>query len=167
MPDPSTSKLRFTPRLARSVGFLPVFFPPEGCFGHAPIHTQPRPINALQAIVFQQAGFPQFPENPGRDPLLKAIMSCGAGTDIGGIQRFPLTAGTQNKKDGVHACAVVGAGPTSAKAMGIHMPGQDHVDFFPKLVGNAPFLGGDGNVHACASVVRQLARTSLQLHAFL
>src|SRR5262245_20148460 len=73
-PWPSTSRLRLTPLLARSVGFLPVFFPPEGCLGHAPVHTQPIPIEPLQAVVFEQARLPQRQEDAVPDPLLEAVV---------------------------------------------------------------------------------------------
>src|SRR5690348_5654193 len=62
MPRASTSRLRLTPFLARSVGFLPVFFPPEGRLGHAPVHAQPRPVDPLELVVGQQARFPHRSE---------------------------------------------------------------------------------------------------------
>lgn len=167
MPAASTSRLRLTPPLARSVGFFPVFFPPEGCFGHAPVHAQPGPVQSVQAIVFKQPGFPHFEKHPGGDPFLKAIMGSGTRTNACGIQRFPLATGPQDEENTVHAFAVVGAWPTTAKPMGVAMFGQHHLDFFPEVVGNTPFVGGDRNFHACASMIRQLVRISVQLHAFL
>src|SRR5712692_9798312 len=86
MPWPSTSKLRLLPRLARSVGFLPVFFPPEGGLGHAPIHAQPLPVNALQAVVFQQPRLPQRQKDARSDPLLEAVVGGGARAELGGVQ---------------------------------------------------------------------------------
>ena len=94
MPSASTSRLRLTPRLARSVGFLPVFFPPEGGLGHAPIHRQPGPVQPLQAIVFQQALLPELEEDAGLDPLLKAVMGGGTGDnpwDLNDISNGPFT----------------------------------------------------------------------------
>src|SRR5579859_6653702 len=72
-PRPSTSWLRLTPFLARSVGFLPVFFPPEGCLGHAPVHRQPVPIDAFEAVIFQQARLPHFKEDTLLNPKLEAV----------------------------------------------------------------------------------------------
>jgi hypothetical protein len=166
MPVASTSRLRLTPPLARSVGFFPVFFPPERCFGHAPVHAQPRPVQPLQAIIFEQTSFPHFQKHPGDDPFLKAIMGCGTGTNACGIQRFPLATGPQDEENAVHTFAVGGAWPTAAKPMGVPMLGQHHLDFFPEVVGNAPIVGGDRDFHACASMIRQLVRISVQLHAF-
>src|SRR5438270_4883827 len=74
MPSASTSRLRLAPFLARSVGFLPVFFPPEGRLGHAPVHAQPGPVQAPQVVVGQQAGLPHGLEDAGLDPLLEAVM---------------------------------------------------------------------------------------------
>ena len=51
MPLPSVNRLRLVPPLARSVGFGPVFFPPERGFGHGPVHALPTPIDALQIVV--------------------------------------------------------------------------------------------------------------------
>src|SRR5260370_7350270 len=43
IPLASTNWLRLTPPLARSVGFLPVFFPPARPLGHAAVLPPPRP----------------------------------------------------------------------------------------------------------------------------
>src|SRR5262245_9882325 len=101
MPLPSTSRLRLTPFLARSVGFLPVFFPPEGRLGHAPVHAQPVPVDALHVVVDHQPGLPHLLEEPGLDPLLEAVVGGGAGAEVGGVQRLPLAAGAQDEEDGV------------------------------------------------------------------
>src|SRR5262245_48328565 len=92
-PAASTSRLRLTPFLPRSVGFLPVFFPPEGRLGHAPVHRQPGPVDPLEEVVLQQAGLPEFQEDAGLDPLLEAVVGRGAGAELGGVQRLPRHAG--------------------------------------------------------------------------
>src|SRR5205085_10415397 len=99
-PWASTSRLRLTPFLARSVGFLPVFFPPEGRLGQAPVHRQPGPVQALQAVVFEQARLPHLQEDAGLDPLLEAVVGGRARAELGGIQRLPLAAGAQAEEDG-------------------------------------------------------------------
>src|SRR5947209_7072582 len=103
IPLASTSKLRLTPFLPRSVGFLPVFFPPEGCFAHAPIHTQPRPVDTFPVVVGHQAGLPHGQKDALLYPALEAVMGCGTGAKAGGIQRFPLAAGAEHEEDGFHA----------------------------------------------------------------
>src|SRR3712207_7670064 len=54
-PCPSVSRLRLTPLLPRSVGFRPVFFPPERCLRHRSIHAQPLPVDALQLLKLLDA----------------------------------------------------------------------------------------------------------------
>src|SRR2546421_1547897 len=88
-PRPSTSRLRLTPFLARSVGFLPVFFPPEGRLGHAPVHRQPGPIDPLQTVILQQPGLPELPEDAGLNPFLKAVMGRGPRAEDGRVQGLP------------------------------------------------------------------------------
>src|SRR5438876_3959594 len=83
-PAASTSRLRLTPFLARSVGFLPVFFPPERRLGHAAVHAQPGPVEPLALVVGQQARLPHGLEDTGRDPFLEAIMGGGTRTKAGG-----------------------------------------------------------------------------------
>src|SRR5262249_39389790 len=94
-PEASTSTLRLTPPLARSVGFFPVFFPREGGLGHAPIETQPTPIAAREVVIFRQARLPHFQAHSRGDPLLKAIVGSGAATERGRVQCLPLAAGAE------------------------------------------------------------------------
>src|SRR5262249_59877716 len=89
MPSASTSRLRLSLFLARSVGFFPVFSPPEGRLGHAPVHRQPGPVDALPVVVGQQAGLPQRLEDPLLHPELEAVVSGGAGAEAGGVQGLP------------------------------------------------------------------------------
>ncbi len=141
MPLASTNWLRLTPRLARSVGFLPVFFPPERCLGHAAVHAQPGPVDPLHLVVAEQAGLPHAQEDACFDPFLEAIMGGGAGTKQGGVEGFPLAARAQDEEDGAHAHAIVGAGPPAAEAMRVAMFGQKDLDGLPQLVGQAPLRG--------------------------
>jgi len=113
-----------TPFLARSVGFVPVFFPPEGCLGHAPVHAQPRPVDAFQTVVFEQPGLPHLVEDAGLHPLLEAVVGRGAGTENGGVQGLPRAAGAQDEEDGVHADPVGGAWLAAAEGVGVHMFGE-------------------------------------------
>src|SRR5205807_2838356 len=127
-PCASTNRLRLTPCLARSVGFLPVFFPPEGCLGHAPIHAQPRPVDALPFIVGHQATRPHPLKNSRLYPFLKTVMGCGPWTEARGIQRFPLTAGSQHEENGLHANPVRRPWPAATEAMGIYVLGEQCCD---------------------------------------
>ena len=71
---------------------MPVFFPPEGCLGHAPVHAYPGPVDPLPIIVGHQARFPHLLEETRLDPFLEAIVGSGPRTEAGGIQSLPLTA---------------------------------------------------------------------------
>src|SRR6516164_9743477 len=102
MPLASTRRLRLAPLLPRSVGFLPVFSPPEGRLGHAPVHAQPAPVDALQVVVGHQARLPQGLEDAILDPALEAVVGGGAGAEAGGVQRLPLAAGAEHEEDGFH-----------------------------------------------------------------
>ena len=129
------------------MGFLPAFFPPEGCLGHTPIHRQPVPLNAFQAIIFQQARLPHFEEHALLDPQLEAIMGRGTGAKLGGIQRLPLAAGAQDEEDGIHTHAVGRGWPTTAEAMGVHTLGDQPFDLRPQIIGDAPVLGYNSSAH--------------------
>src|SRR5690348_6615699 len=73
-PLDSTSNERLVPRLARSVGLGPVFFPRQGRFGHRPIHGKPTPVDAVEGVILGQPGLPEAQEKPVLDPLLETIM---------------------------------------------------------------------------------------------
>src|SRR5947209_20418412 len=93
MPLASTRRLRLAPSLPRSVGFFPVFFPPERGLGHAPVHRQPLPVQPPQLVVLLQPVLPEFLEDAGLDPFLEAAVGRTLGTDAGGRERAPLAAG--------------------------------------------------------------------------
>ena len=147
MPFASTSRLRLAPRLPRSVGFLPVFFPPERRLGHTAVQAQPGPVDALPAVVGEQAGFPQGLEDAGLDPLLEAVVGGGARAEAGGVQGLPLAAGAEDEEDGLHTDPVGGAGATAAEAVGVGVLGEEQRDGFPEVVGDAPAVGDRSMVH--------------------
>jgi hypothetical protein len=139
-----------TPFLARSVGFFPVFFPPEGRLGHAPVHTQPGPIDAYQAIVLQQARLPHLEEDALTDVLLEAVVGGGAGAEDGRVQGLPGAAGAQHEEDGIHANPVRGARLAAAEGMGVDVRGQEPFDLRPEVVRDAPGFGPFEVVHTSA-----------------
>jgi hypothetical protein len=128
------------------VGFLPVFFPPEGRLGHAPVHAQPGPVDPLPVLVGHQAGLPQGFKDAGLDPLLEAVVGGRAGAEAGGIQGLPLAAGAEHEQDGLHADAVGGARSAAAVGVGIAVLGQQFADGLPEVVGDAPGFGDVGQV---------------------
>jgi hypothetical protein len=130
---------------------LPVFFPPEGGLGHAPVHRQPGPIDPLPVVVGHQAVLPQFLKDARLDPLLKAVMGRGTGAELGGVQGLPLAAGAQHEKDGLHAEAVGRARPAAAEAVSVFVFGEQGGDGLPQIVGDAPSIGNRMFVHGRVS----------------
>jgi hypothetical protein len=153
-----------TPRLARSVGFLPVFFPPERRLGHAAVQRQPGPVDAAPVVVGQQAGLPQGREDAGFDPLLEAVVDRGAGQEAGGVQGLPLAAGAQDVQDGLHAEAIVGPRPAAAEAVRVRVLGQQEFHALPEVVGDTPLIRDVAPGHRPASASRQLLTKQVQLH---
>jgi len=135
-----------TPFLARSVGFLPVFFPPERRLGHAAVHAQPGPVDPLALVVGQQAGLPHLLKHAGPDPFLEAVVGGGAGAKAGGVEGLPLAAGAEDEEDGLHADAVGGARPAAPEAMGVLVFGEQQGDAVPQVVGDVPLVH-DGHIH--------------------
>jgi hypothetical protein len=129
------------------VGFLPVFFPPEGCLGHAPVHAQKGPVDALQAVIVEQALLPELEEDAGLDPLLEAVVGRRAGAELGGIEGLPVAAGAQDEEDGIGTDAVGGAGFAAPKGMGVDMLGDAELHQLPKFIGDAPVVGDGVRVH--------------------
>ena len=125
------------PLLPRSVGCLPTFFPPEGGFGHRPVHREPCPVNALQGVVVHQALFPQGHEDIRLHPLLEPAVGGTARTDARGLQGIPLAASAQHEEDGIHGLAVIDAGPMTPQ--GVRFPCRKQVDdALPQHVRDAP-----------------------------
>jgi len=140
MPRASTSRLRLTPFLARSVGFFPVFFPPEGRLGHAPVHGQPGPVDPLPVVVGQQARLPQRLEDTLFHPELEAVVGGGAGAEAGGVEGLPLATGAQDKEDGFHADAVGSRGLAAAEGVRVDTRRDEQGHGFPEVVTDAPLV---------------------------
>src|SRR5262249_39806445 len=139
-PRASVRMLRLTPLLPRSVGFRPVFFPPEGRLSHAAVHGQPRPVDAHEVVVLQEARLPELQEDALADPLLEAVVRGRARADAGGVQGLPLAAGAQDVEDGVQAIPVRTPGPATAEAVGVLARGYPALQLLPQLVGDAPLV---------------------------
>jgi len=94
---------------------------------------------------------PEFLEDAGLNPFLKAVVGGGSGAELGGSQGLPLAAGTQHEEDGLHADAVGLAWPTAAKAVGVFMFGQQGSDGLPEIIGDSPIVRERLFVHGRAS----------------
>src|SRR5439155_1806007 len=148
-PPPSVSKLRFTPSLARSVGFGPVFFPSQRSFGHGSVHRLPAPVNAFEFVVGGQALLPQLRKHPGAHPVLKPPMGGGTAADARRIQCVPLRAGAQHEQNPVQRLAVGHAGSPAPPARSSLRLGQQRFDFTPQSVGHEPTLARCDFPHGC------------------
>jgi hypothetical protein len=121
------------------VGFLPVFFPPEGSFGHAPVDALPVPVDAEHVVVLAQGGLPEFAEHAARLPALEVAVQAAARTELG-RDGFPVTSRAQNIEDAVENLAVRQAWtPTFG---GSSRPWQERFDPLPQGIRNAE-VGGD------------------------
>jgi len=116
MPLPSVNKLRLVPPLARSVGFGPVFFPPERSFGHCSVHTLPTPVDAFQVIVLQERHRPKSLKNTALDEHLKIAMQRATRSKLR-RHGFPLTAGSHDIEDTVENGSPFKSGPASLFAL--------------------------------------------------
>ena len=142
IPCPSVSRLRLTPRLPRSVGFGPVFFPPERCFRHRAIHAQPVPINPVQFSELLYPSVPELQKDLCLHPLLKAVVGGGLGTEVGMVQGCPLPPGTEDENDGVGTAAVGDARAAATKAMRIHPHGDERLEDRPEFIRDTKPGGG-------------------------
>jgi hypothetical protein len=96
-------------------------------FGHRAVHTQPGPVDTTQVIKMFHTSFPTREEDSGGDPLLKAVVCGGLGTQLGLVQRLPLAAGAQDIKDGISAAAIRRSWTATAKAVGIGVNRQQRL----------------------------------------
>jgi len=86
-------------------------------------------------------------EDAGLDPLLKAVVGGGPGTELGGVQGFPLTAGAEDEEDGIGTDAVGRARPTAAKRVGIDVRRDGDFQNLPEFIRDAPIVGDGGSIH--------------------
>ena len=124
------------PILARSVGFWPVLFPPEGSLGHAPVEALPLPVDA-DHVVLVQGDLPQRAEDASLLPPREVPVPAAAGAELR-RDGLPVTAGSQDGEDAVENLAVGPAG--SASRAGSPDPGEERFDPVPEGIGDAEVL---------------------------
>src|SRR5438876_4520057 len=164
MPAASTNWLRLTPCLARSVGFLPVFFPPERRLGHAAVHAHPGPVDPLHVVVGHQAYLPPLFKHPRLDPFLESVMRRGTWAKARGVQLFPLAPSAEYEENGLHTNAIPRPWPAATESMRVLVFGKKLLNGFPKIVRNTPVVRYGTSVHAKASLSTQLSVKQAQLH---
>jgi hypothetical protein len=129
------------PILARSVGFLPVFFPPEGGLGHAPVEALPFPVDADYVVVLVQGDLPQGAEDAPLLPPLEVPVQAAAGAELG-RDGLPVAPRPQDVEDAVEHPAVRQPGP--AALGGPPDLGEQRLDPLPEGVRDAEILDHHG-----------------------
>lgn len=133
-PCPSVRRLRLTPRLPRSVGLGPLFFPCQRGFGHRTVHTQPLPIDPVQFVKAFQTALPEFHKDAFRFPFLKTGVGSRTRTEVRFIQSFPLTARPQHIENAIGTFSIRNTGTPPAEAMGILVNRQQGLEDCPERV---------------------------------
>ena len=116
-PAPSVSRLRFVPRLARSVGLGPVFFPAQRSLRHRAVHRQPFPVDPFGLVVGQEPLAPELVKHSCVEPFAKPPVGRGARADPRGVKRIPLAASPKHEEDSVHRVAIGDARIVAAERM--------------------------------------------------
>src|SRR4051795_3989066 len=91
--SPSVSRLFLVPFLPRSVGFLPVFSPPEPGLAQHRVGRLPLPLHAADLVAFLDQYGPDLLEDAALDPALEPVVDRALGAELA-WQLFPLAART-------------------------------------------------------------------------
>src|SRR5687768_7524123 len=133
-PRLSVSTDRLVPILARSVGFLPVFFPPERGLRHAPVDALPVPVDAQLVVVLGEGGLPEFAKHALLLPALEVAVEAAAASELR-WSGLPLATGPQDVEDPIEYLTP-GQGRASSLA-GSPDSRQERFETFPEHVGDA------------------------------
>src|SRR4051794_6521604 len=106
-PSPSVSKLFLVPFFPRSVGFLPVFFPPEPGLAQHRVSRLPLPLHAAEFVALGDQDRPDLLEDPPLDPALEPVVDRALGTEPLG-QLVPLATAPHPEDDPVKHLPPVG-----------------------------------------------------------
>lgn len=138
-PWPSVNTERFVPRLPRSVGFFPVFFPPERGFGHRPVHRLPLPVDALQGVVLFQRQLPEFAKHLAVNQPLEVAMEAAPGTEESGGHGFSLATRAEHEENAVTDGTPRQRRPSTLAAVRFALR-QQRFQAFPQRIGNPPAI---------------------------
>jgi hypothetical protein len=132
-PSASTTRLFLVPRLPRSVGLGPVFFPPEPGLAQAAVHRLPLPVGTPQFLAFPQQYRPQLVEQiVGHKALKPAMHRTVVAKDLG--QLIPLAAGAQPEDDPIQGPAQIDPRPAGRRRWVIGR--QDRLQLIPDRIGD-------------------------------
>src|SRR3954467_8200336 len=134
-PSPSVTRLFLVPFLPRSVGFLPVFFPPEPGLAQHRVGTLPLPLHAAEFVALGDQHRPDLLEDAAFDPTLEPVVDRALGAEPFG-ELVPLAAAPHPEEDRVEHRPPVGDLPPGG------LPGpellEDRLDPPPEFVGDLP-----------------------------
>src|SRR3954451_14580334 len=99
-PSPSVTRLFLVPFLPRSVGFLPVFFPPEPGLAQHRVGRLPLPPPPAEFVALGHEHRPDLLEDAALDPPLEPVVDGALGAVPLG-QLVPLAAGPHPEDDPV------------------------------------------------------------------
>src|SRR3954464_14349369 len=99
-PSPSVTRLFFVPFLPRSVGFLPVFFPPEPGLAQHRVGRLPLPLDPAEFVTLGDQDRPDLLEDTPCDPALEPVVNCTLGAEAFG-DLVPLAAAAHPEDDPV------------------------------------------------------------------
>src|SRR3954452_14680254 len=134
-PSPSVSRLFLVPFLPRSVGFLPVFFPPEPGLAQHRVGTLPLPLHPAEFVALGDQDRPDLLEDAPRGPPLEPVVARALGPEPLG-ELVPLAAAAHPEDDRVEHLPPEGM----ASAGGLLGPEflEDRFDPLPQVVGDLP-----------------------------
>src|SRR3954468_23363342 len=134
-PSPSVRRFFLVPFLPRSVGFLPVFFPPEPGLAQHRVGRLPLPLHPAELITLGDQDRPDLLEDAPFDPPLEPVVDRALGAESLG-QLVPLAAAAHPEDDRVEHLPPVGD-PASGGLLGPELL-EDRLDPSPEFVGDLP-----------------------------
>ena len=124
------------PGLPRSVGFLPIFFPPEPCLAHPAVGTLPLPLDVPEFFAFAQEA--------GPDPLHHAVVAPALEPAVDGAvraellgQAVPLAATAEAVDDAIEQGPPI-PGRLSALGAGLPILPEDGFNASPEVIRDLP-----------------------------
>src|SRR3954468_24140212 len=106
-PSPSTTIDFLVPFFPRSVGFLPVFFPPEPGLAQHRVGALPLPLHPAEFVALGDQHRPDLLEDPAFGPPLEPVVDGTLGAEPLG-QLVPLAAAPHPEDDPVEHLPPVG-----------------------------------------------------------
>src|SRR5208337_4191600 len=97
-PSPSVTRLFLVPFFPRSVGFLPVFFPPEAGLAQHRVGRLPLPLHPAEFVTLGDQDRPDSLEDPCCSPALEPVVDSALGSVPLG-QLVPLAAAAHPEDD--------------------------------------------------------------------